>query len=113
MGFFSTLFTRPDIDMGVNQYKETAGASLLDVRTKEEFALGHIPGALSVPLDRVTTAPLLPENKESPLFIYCQSGARSARAAGLLKYMGYKRVTDLGGIINYSGNLSKGASDNK
>ena len=42
-------------------------------------------------------------DKSQPLFVYCQSGARSARAGKLLDLMGYESVTDLGGISDYNG----------
>ncbi len=73
------------------------GAVLVDVRTSGEFGSGHIKGAKSLPLDslsRITKK----ISKDKDVIVYCQSGSRSARAAGELKSMGYTKVHDLGGI---------------
>ena len=59
---------------------------LLDVRTPEEFAEGHIAGAVLLPYDQVEqkAASMLPE-KEKPIIVYCRSGRRSAIAAAALR----------------------------
>jgi phage shock protein E len=78
------------------------GAKLLDVRTPQEFAAGHIEGALNVPVhelpSRLTAAG---PDKSAPVVVYCRSGARSARAAGMLKEAGYTRVYDLGAMSRW------------
>ncbi|MBQ9717328.1 MAG: rhodanese-like domain-containing protein, partial [Clostridia bacterium] len=55
MGFFDFL-KQPDINQGVEQYKTTSGAILLDVRTPEEYAEGHIPGGQNLPLQNIDKA---------------------------------------------------------
>lgn len=75
-----------------------AGATLLDVRTAPEFAGGHIEGALNIPV-----AELASRRGEVPrgrVVVYCQSGGRSARAAGLLASAGYD-VFDLGAMASW------------
>lgn len=86
----------------------TQGARLIDVRTKEEFAQGHLPDAVNIPVDQI--AAVLPEEaaQDETLLIYCRSGNRSATAAAALKQLGFKVVLDLGGIIDYPGELIKG-----
>lgn len=76
---------------------------LLDVRTKEEFADGHIPGAVLLPYDAITekTARMAIPSKERVIIVYCRSGRRSAIAAETLKDLGYRTVWDLGGIIRW------------
>ncbi len=73
---------------------------LLDVRTKEEFAEGRIPGAILLPYDAITgkTASAAIPSKESVVIVYCRSGRRSAIAAERLRSLGYGTVWDLGGI---------------
>lgn len=74
----------------------TAGAILLDVRSAGEFAGGHIDGAMNVPVqDLAGRLGDLPE-LERPIVVYCQSGARSARAAAVLRAKGYTAVHNLG-----------------
>ena len=72
------------------------GARLVDVRTPEEFAVEHIPGAVNIPVQDLDRRMGELEPKEQPVVVYCQSGNRSGRAAKLLKDAGYAAVHDLG-----------------
>lgn len=75
---------------------------LLDVRTKEEYEQGRIPGTVLIPLnDLENQVTLKLENKEAEIVVYCRSGNRSKRAVEILKSMGYTNVHDLGGIIDW------------
>ncbi len=72
---------------------------ILDVRTPEEYAAGHIPGAILIPNE--TIADQMPEQLPDPdaeILVYCRSGNRSAQAAAKLAAMGYTNVYDFGGI---------------
>ena len=104
MGFFDFL-KQPDINQGVEQYKTTSGAVLLDVRTPEEYAEGHIPGGKNLPLQDIDKAAVIIDNKDTPLFVHCLSGTRSRQAAAALKQMGYTNVTNIGGIGAYHGKV--------
>ncbi|MEG2378076.1 MAG: rhodanese-like domain-containing protein [Clostridia bacterium] len=84
--------------------KTTENAVLLDVRTAEEFAAGHVPGSVNLPLDVIATIAI---PTSAPLFVYCHSGARSARACEILIQRGYT-VTNIGGIVEYSGTTERG-----
>ena len=78
------------------------GIILVDVRTPEEFRDGHIPGAILLPVDEISTnAETVIPDKEATYFIYCRSGNRSAAAADQLVEMGYENVYDLGGINDW------------
>lgn len=81
---------------------------LLDVRTQEEFANGHIPGALLLPYDEIDqkAAQLLPE-KEKEIIIYCRSGRRSAIAKDSLEVLGYTNVKDFSGMNRWQGKVEK------
>lgn len=92
------------MDAELERFRDTPGAVLLDVRTPEEYAAGHIPGSRNVPLDELHRSEL-PEDPETPLFVCCLSGARSRQAALLLRQAGYGDVTDLGGIHHYHGKV--------
>ena len=75
-------------------------ATILDVRTEEEFREGHISGAVLVPYDEITDWHR-PALKNAPILVYCRSGRRSAIAAQELVEMGHSRVFDFGGIIDW------------
>ncbi len=79
------------------------GAVLVDVRRPEEFAAGHLPGAVNIEV----TAPDFAQrmgalDKDAPTYVYCRSGARSASAAGLLTKSGFANVSNLlGGVLDW------------
>ena len=104
MGIFD-FFRQPDINQGVQEYKNAAGAVLLDVRTPQEYREGHIPGSQNVPLQQLDKVEEVTENKDTVLYVYCHSGARSRQAVSLLKHMGYTNVHNIGGIAAYSGKV--------
>ena len=106
MGFFD-FFKQPDVNRGVKEYQRTSGAVLLDVRTPEEYRSGHIPGSKNIPLQTIDRASSVAENKDTALYVYCQSGARSRQAAGVLKQMGYTNVNNIGGIAAYAGKVER------
>lgn len=78
-----------------------SGALLLDVRTSEEFVSGHIEGAKNIPVGELGTRLGELEKKDQPIVVYCRSGARSSRAAEVLKSAGYESVHDLGGMFRW------------
>ena len=78
-------------------------AVVVDVRTEEEYAQSHIPGALLLPnetIDAQTARELLPD-RDALILVYCRSGRRSAQAARKLVELGYEDVSDFGGIIDW------------
>ena len=82
MGLFSSMFGK-----GINAYmkdaRATPGAVVLYVRSPEEFADGHIDGARNVPVSHIQNVPRQVPALDTPLFVYCLSGARSAQACPL------------------------------
>lgn len=81
---------------------------LLDVREESEYAEGHIPGAVCVPVGVLENKAeeFLPD-KEQMIYIYCRSGNRSKEAALKLCNMGYTNITEIGGIIDWPGETEK------
>ena len=104
MGFFD-LFKQPDINQGVKEYQQREGTILLDVRTPQEYRDGFIPGSKNVPLQTIDKVDSVVENKDTVLYIYCHSGARSRQAASILQHMGYTNVNNIGGIAAYRGRV--------
>lgn len=75
---------------------------LLDVREQDEFAQGHIEGAVLIPYESISdrAESELPD-KEQTILVYCRSGRRSAIAAEELAKLGYTDVRDFGGMIDW------------
>jgi rhodanese-related sulfurtransferase len=85
----------PDVEVEALQ-ERPPDALVLDVREREEYAHGHVPGAINLPqaelalqLDQVP--------RDHPVFVICQSGARSMRSAQFLKQMGFDKVASVRG----------------
>jgi len=77
-------------------------AIVLDVRSEREFALGHIPGAISLPdFDIKYMAKEILCDYDALVLVYCQSGNRSRSATSLLLSMGFTNVYDFGGISSW------------
>jgi rhodanese-related sulfurtransferase len=72
-------------------------AVLIDVCEPAEYAAGHAAGARNAPLGSLETSKALPSNKALPLVVVCQTGARSSRAVGILRKLGYEKATSLAG----------------
>ena len=96
-----------DINAGVKEFESTEGAVLLDVRTVDEYAEGHIPGSINIPLDTVASGLERIPDKDTPLFVHCLSGGRSGKAVAFLKKLGYTQVKNIGGINLYNGPVER------
>lgn len=84
---FKTLFgIGPKVDLG-QKIKE--GATIVDVRTADEFRSGHVKGAINIPLDRIQDQ-LKKIDKSKAVITCCRSGARSGAAADILKRAGFE-----------------------
>ncbi|MBR3401795.1 MAG: YdcF family protein [Parasporobacterium sp.] len=82
------------------------GHVVVDVRRQDEYDAGHIPGAILIPNESIGEEPPaeLPD-KEQIILVYCRSGRRSKEAAQKLFDMGYERVYEFGGIIDWTGEV--------
>lgn len=80
---------------------------ILDVRTAGEYASGHIPGAINVANEEITdTEPAQLPDKNQVIYVYCRSGNRSKQASAKLAAMGYTNIIEIGGIMDWTGDLS-------
>ncbi len=100
-------FRKPNINDGLQIYDNTPGAVLVDVRTKEEFKMGRIPGSVNVPLNKLSQIEQHAD-KDTPIFLYCLNGARAERALKRLRRKGYTRAVCLGGVKGYAGSVENG-----
>lgn len=81
---------------------------VVDVRSLEEYNEGHIPNAISVPLETIENeAETKLKNKDDLILVYCRSGRRSREAALKLIEKGYTNVIDFGGIQDWNGEVVK------
>jgi phage shock protein E len=71
---------------------------LLDVRTPEEFAAGHVQGARNIPVQELAARLEELGSRQVRVGVYCRSGRRSAAAEALLRARGFERVSDLGDL---------------
>ena len=97
------------MDEGLKMMAESLEYILLDVRRPDEFAAGHIPGAVLFTNELMTKADaekLLP-NKSQRIYVYCRSGRRSKEASQKLVDYGYSNVIEIGGILDYKGDIER------
>lgn len=84
------------------------GHVIVDVRREDEYAQGHIPGAILIPNESIAGTP--PEelpDYDRIILVYCRSGRRSKEAAQKLADMGYSNVYEFGGIIDWTGEIER------
>ena len=78
------------------------GYVILDVRTPEEFAEGHIEGAILIPDYEIgEKAEGILTDKDQLILVYCRSGRRSKNAANELATLGYTNIKEFGGINDW------------
>ena len=87
-------------------FAATGDYIILDVRRADEFAEGHIPGAINIANeDIIDTEPEELPDKNQTIYVYCRSGNRSKQAAAKLVAMGYTNIIECGGIIDWTGEI--------
>ena len=94
------------MDEAVTMMAEETGYIILDVRRADEYAAGHISGAINVANESIGTdeIPELPD-KNQLIMVYCRSGRRSKEAAEKLVKLGYTNIVEFGGILDWKGEI--------
>ena len=102
----ANTYRRITMQEAVEMMEKEENYMILDVRTHEEFAAGHIPGAIVVPNETIGTEEIaqLPD-KEQLIMVYCRSGNRSKQASDKLVKLGYTHIAEFGGIIDWPGEI--------
>jgi len=98
-----------DINQGISLYKSMPSAVLIDLRDAEDYAEGHIPGAVNMLPENIREQIAGIAQKDTPIFLYCYGGMRSYQAEALLQARGYLQVSSIGGIDRYDGELEEGS----
>ena len=95
-----------NMDEAITMMEEESSYIILDVRTAEEFADKHIPGAINIPNETISTEeiPELPD-KDQLILVYCRSGNRSKQASEKLVALGYTNIVEFGGINDWPGEI--------
>ena len=107
-GNSSSGYRQISMDEAVKMMRDEKDYIILDVRRPDEYAAGHIPGAINVPNEDIGTAEIaaLPD-KSQRILVYCRSGRRSKEASAKLVKLGYTDIVEFGGIQDYKGEIEK------
>ncbi|MCR5698453.1 MAG: protease inhibitor I42 family protein [Treponemataceae bacterium] len=108
-GMVVNAFKSVSMDEGLNLIAQDEDAVLVDVRRPDEFAAAHIPGAVMLTNETIsaeTALRVLPDKNQS-VYLYCRTGRRSKEAARKLVSLGYTDVTEMGGIVDYKGEVER------
>ena len=94
------------MDEAVTMMAQEIDYIILDVCRADEFAAGHIPGAINVANESIGTdeIPELPD-KNQLIMVYCRSGRRSKEASEKLVKLGYTNIVEFGGILDWKGEI--------
>lgn len=85
---------------GITKEVGDGKALLLDVRSDDEWKVGHASGAVHLPVDRIMQGALPTKDTSTKLYLYCASGGRAGMAANHLQGKGYD-TENLGGLSNW------------
>ena len=107
-GGSANSYRQISMNEAVEMMKKESGYIILDVRRPDEYAEGHIPGAINIPNEKIGTAEIseLPD-KSQLILVYCRSGRRSKEASEKLVKLGYTNIVEFGGIQDYEGEIEK------
>ena len=102
-------YTQISQDEAMQMMQEQTDYLIVDVRRPDEYAEGHIAGAINVPNEEINDKmPELLPDKDQLLLIYCRSGNRSKEASKKLADIGYTNVYEFGGINTWEGEIVTG-----
>lgn len=107
-GATATTYKQVSMSEAVEIIESESDYIILDVRRADEFAEGHIPGAINIPNESIGNGEInaLPD-KDRLILVYCRSGRRSKEASAKLVKSGYTNVVEIGGILDWTGEIEK------
>lgn len=99
-------YTHISMNEAIKMMQAEKNYIILDVRTKDEYKAGHIPGAVCVPNETIGEDNIAEfPDKEQIILVYCRSGNRSKQAAAKLSAQGYTNIYEFGGINDWNGEI--------
>ena len=94
-----------DINEAILEYQMEENAVLIDLRDADDFAVGHIPGAVHFSLNTLRDGIRKIAKFTTPIYLYCYTGNRSEQGEFLLRAKGYLNAESIGGMDGYRGEL--------
>lgn len=102
----ANTYTSISMDEARTIFEQDGDYIIVDVRRADEFAEGHIPGAINIANESISTEmPSELPDKNQVIYIYCRSGNRSKQASEKLAAMGYTNIIEFGGILDWTGDV--------
>lgn len=101
-------FSQITMDEAKEIFETPGDYIILDVRRADEYAGGHIPGAINVANETINdTCPEELPDMNQTIYVYCRSGNRSKQASEKLVSLGYTNIIEFGGILDWTGEIEK------
>ena len=101
-------FSQITMDEAKEIFETPGDYIILDVRRADEYAVGHIPGAINVANESINdTCPEELPDMNQTIYVYCRSGNRSKQASEKLVSLGYTNIIEFGGILDWTGEIEK------
>ena len=107
-GDSANSYRQVSMDKAVKMIKNEKNYIILDVRRPDEYAEGHIPGAINLPNEEIGASEIteLPD-KTQLILVYCRSGRRSKEASEKLVKLSYTNIVEFGGILDWTGEIER------
>ena len=101
-------YTSISMEEAKEAFAQEGSYIIVDVRRADEYAQGHIPGAINIANEEIIDDdPAELSDKDQLIYVYCRSGRRSQEAAAKLAALGYSNVIECGGIMDLTGEIEE------
>ena len=101
-------YTSISMEEAKEAFAQEGSYIIVDVRRADEYAQGHIPGAINIANEEIIDDdPAELSDKDQLIYVYCRSGRRSQEAAAKLAALGYSNVIEFGGIMDWTGEIEE------